>query len=233
MKSSLIHLSLCAALSLTSVPALAEFSVNVGAISAIPSDSSSSLNVIEGVAGLPTDSTGVGVNNNTQLGLTFDYRLSSSWGLQLIAATPFSHDITGTGAIDGLKVGKTKHLPPTLLAQYHFDMTNNKFQPFIGVGLNYTTFFDTKADTQLVNTLGALGVTTASDKVSVKLSDSWGLAAQAGFNYRLNETMGIHFMVSKIQLDTNASVRVNGTPVERVHVDIDPMVAMLGFRWSF
>src|SRR5690554_6662541 len=121
MKSSLIHLSLCAALGLTSVPALAEFSVNVGAISAIPSDSSSSLNVIEGVAGLPTDSTGVGVNNNTQLGLTFDYRLSSSWGLQLIAATPFSHDITGTGAIDGLKVGKTKHLPPTLLAQYHFD----------------------------------------------------------------------------------------------------------------
>lgn len=199
----------------------------------MPSDSSSSLNVIEGVAGLPTNSTGVGVNNNTQLGLTFDYRFSPSWGLQLIAATPFSHEITGTGAIDGLKVGKTKHLPPTLLAQYHFDLGNSKFQPFLGLGLNYTTFFDTKADAELVGTLGALGVTSASDKVSIKLTDSWGLAAQAGFNYSITDTMGIHFMVSKIQLDTNASVRVNGAAVERVHVDIVPVVAMLGFRWSF
>ncbi|WP_241971890.1 OmpW/AlkL family protein [Aliidiomarina taiwanensis] len=233
MKSSLIHLSFIAALGFTATPALADFSVNVGAIGAMPSDSSSSLNVVEGVAGLPTNSTGVGVNNNTQLGLTFDYRLSSNWGVQLVAATPFSHDISGTGAIDGLKVGKTKHLPPTLLAQYHFDMANSKFQPFIGLGLNYTTFFDTKADTELVGTLGALGVTTASDEVSIKLTDSWGLAAQAGFNYHMTETMGVHFMVSKIQLDTNASVRVNGNTVERVHVDIDPLVVMLGLRWSF
>ncbi len=36
----------------------------------------------------------------------------------------------------------TKHLPPTLTAQYHFDLANKKVHPFVGAGINYTHFFD-------------------------------------------------------------------------------------------
>lgn len=213
-------------------PAMADFSINVGAINVMPDESSSNLNVIETVAGLPAGSTGVAVNNNTQLGLTLDYKFTENFGLQLIAATPFSHDLKVKGsAIDGLNIGKTKHLPPTLMAQYHFTQ-HAKFQPFVGLGLNYTTFFDEKVNGDLEGTLIALDVTTANDNVSLSLSESWGLAVQAGFNYELNERMGVHFMVSKMAIDTTGNVKVNGATVQSVNVDIDPLVAMLGFRWK-
>lgn len=228
-KLSLIAIALSA---FAAAPAMADFSINVGAINVMPDESSSNLNVIETVAGLPAGSTGVAVNNNTQLGLTFDYKFTENFGLQLIAATPFSHDLKVKGsAIDGLNIGKTKHLPPTLMAQYHFTQ-HAKFQPFVGVGLNYTTFFDEKVNGDLEGALIALDVTTANDDVSLSLSESWGLAVQAGFNYAINERMGVHFMVSKMAIDTTGNVKVNGATVQSVNVDIDPLVAMLGFRWK-
>ncbi|MGP9801950.1 OmpW/AlkL family protein [Rheinheimera sp. NSM] len=231
MKTTLSVLTLAAALA--AAPVYADFAINVGAITVAPDDSSSSLNVIEQVAGLPTGSTAVGVNTNTQLGLTFDYRINPNWAVQLIAATPFSHDIKVKGsAIDGLKVGKTKHLPPTLLAQYHFMPQHQTFDPFVGVGLNYTVFFDEQIDSQLEGALDALNVTGANDNVALKLKSSYGLALQAGVNIKLTDSLGIHAMLSKMDIDTTGRVQVNGNTVQSVNVNIDPYVAMIGLRWT-
>ena len=152
MKTTL-RLIVLAVGALSAVPAFANISVNVGAITVAPNDSSSTLNVVESVAGLPAGSTQVSVNNNTQLGLTIDYKINNNWTAELIAATPFSHDVKVKGsAIDGLDVGSTKHLPPTLVAQYHFDMGNSNIDPFVGVGLNYTKFFSASASNTLKTT---------------------------------------------------------------------------------
>ena len=231
MKTTLSCLTLVSVLA--AAPAMAEFGINVGAITVAPDDSSSSLNVVEQVAGLPAGSTAVGVNSNTQLGLTFDYRFNPQWSVQLIAATPFSHDIKVKGsAIDGLAVGGTKHLPPTLLAQYHFMPEHQTFDPFVGVGVNYTVFFDSHTDAALEGALDALGVTGADDKVDLKLKNSFGLAFQAGMNVKLSDNLGLHLMLSKIDIDTTGRVQVNGTTVQSVDVKIDPLVAMIGVRWT-
>lgn len=236
MKKSVIAASVV--LGLLATPAMAEFnadnfSVNVGAISVMPDDSSSSLNVVESLAGLPAGTTGVNVNTNTQLGLTFDYKLNTNWTLELVAATPFSHDVYATGALAGLKVGKVKHLPPTLLAQYHFDLANDAIDPFVGFGVNYTTFFDEQASSELVGALTGLGAVTASDSVTLALKDSWGYALQAGVNVAISDNWGLHFMVSKMDIDTDADVRINNATAQRVNVDIDPYVAMAGIRYRF
>lgn len=222
-----------AALSAASASAnWSNLSVNVGAINVAPNDSSSSLNVVEAVAGLPAGSTQAAVNSNTQLGLTFDYKFNANWTAELVAATPFSHDVSVKGSsVDGLPIGSTKHLPPTLLAQYHFVTTSN-FDPFVGVGLNYTKFFDSGVSPELKATLRALEVTDANDDVDLTLDDSFGLALQAGFNYKINDHWGAHFMVSKIDIDTEANVTVNGASIQKVDVQIDPLVVMVGVRWS-
>ncbi|RUO76123.1 OmpW/AlkL family protein [Idiomarina seosinensis] len=232
MKRSVLSLGVL--LGLLSSSALAnDFSVNVGAIGVMPDDSSGSLNVVENVAGLEQNSTGVGVNTNTQLGLTFDYALDENWVVELVAATPFSHDITATGSLAGLNIGKTKHLPPTLLAQYHFDLGSDLFKPFVGVGVNYTAFFDEQPAPELRSTLQALGVATTDDSVDLALENSWGLALQAGVNVELNKDWGVHLMVSKMDIDTTGDVRLNGSTIESVDVQIDPYVAMIGLRYHF
>lgn len=236
MKTRLSVMALALGLGLSAVPASASildgFAINVGAIAVMPDDSSSNLNVIETVAQLPNGSTAVGVNTNTQLGLTIDYKINNNWTVELIAATPFSHDISVKGsAINGLNIGSTKHLPPTLLAQYHFDLGDSRFDPFIGVGINYTNFFQEDVHSDLVGALQGLGVTTADDRVELKLKDSWGLAFQAGVNYKVTDNLGIHVMISKMDIDTTGRVLVNKDTVQTVGVDIDPYVAMIGLRW--
>ncbi|WP_350609900.1 OmpW family outer membrane protein, partial [Pseudoalteromonas sp. 41-MNA-CIBAN-0057] len=75
-------------------------------------------------------------DSDTQLGITVDYAFNDQWVLELIAATPFSHDVEGTGGLAGNKIADIKHLPPSLVAQYHFLDSSYALRPFVGVGIN-------------------------------------------------------------------------------------------------
>ena len=100
-------------------------------------------------------------DNNTQLGLTFSYLVTDNIGVELLAATPFRHKI-GLGPTGN--IAEVKQLPPTLMAQYYFRDKQDKLRPYLGIGLNYTTFFDEKFN----NTGASAGLTDLSVK------DSWG-----------------------------------------------------------
>ncbi|WP_372766899.1 OmpW family protein [Pseudoalteromonas sp.] len=208
---------------LLAAPAMANLSVNVGAINVNPDSGTSYLNEI------PT--AGVSVDSNTQLGITFDYAINDNWVIELVAATPFSHDISGEGtigdlAIGGTNIGSTKHLPPSLFAQYHFGSAGDKFRAFVGAGVNYTIFFDSEAGADLKAVLG-------TDDVELKLSNSFGLAGQVGANYMINEKWGVHVMASYIDIDTEAEVFANGQKALTSDVAIDPFVFMLGAKYKF
>nr|WP_193988569.1 OmpW family outer membrane protein [Lelliottia steviae] len=217
MKTKLSIALLTSLLALSPV-ANANLSVNVGAINVNPDNDNSKINEA------PT--LGLRGDDNTQLGLTIDYAFDDNWVLELVAATPFSHDIQGTGGLAGNKIADIKQLPPSLIAQYHFLDSTYKFRPFIGVGINYTTFFDEQPSAALKATLG-------TDDVEVKLDDSFGFAAQAGFNYMMNENWGLHGMVALIDIDTDATVYANGTKALTSTVEIDPVVAMFGVKYKF
>ncbi|CAM4012006.1 OmpW/AlkL family protein [Pseudoalteromonas byunsanensis] len=198
--------------------AQAQFSVNIGAINVNPSSTASHIDQDE-TLGLVADS-------DTQLGLTFDYQYSDNVVFELVAATPFSHTVEGAGGLQGAEIAKVKHLPPTLLAQYHFFAADAKFRPFVGAGLNYTVFFDEEATNALRTTLG-------TDDVKVDLDSSFGIALQVGFNYALNDKWGIHGMLSKIDINTDATVYANGVKTLTSDVELDPVVAMFGVKYKF
>ncbi|GAA62840.1 outer membrane protein [Pseudoalteromonas sp. BSi20311] len=196
----------------------ANFSVNVGAINVNPDNDGSKINEAP-TLGLKGDS-------NTQLGITVDYAFNDQWVLELIAATPFSHDVEGTGGLAGNKIADIKHLPPSLVAQYHFLDSSYALRPFVGVGINYTTFFDEQPSAALKATLG-------TNDVEVKLDDSFGFVAQVGANYKIDEKWGLHAMVSIMDIDTDATVYANGAKALTSTVSLDPVVAMFGLKYSF
>ncbi|MGO2476877.1 MAG: OmpW/AlkL family protein, partial [Pseudoalteromonas sp.] len=111
MKKTLTITALTSLLALSPL-AHANFSVNVGAISVDPDNSSSAINEA------PT--LGLKGGADTQLGITIDYAFNDNWVLELVAATPFDHNVNGTGGLAGNKIADIKQLPPTLFAQYHF-----------------------------------------------------------------------------------------------------------------
>ena len=84
----------------------------------------------------------VEVDSATAVTLTGVYFLSPNWSLELLAASPFKHDVSlGATGVPAVKIGEVSQLPPTFSVQYHF-MPESTFRPYVGLGLNYTTFFD-------------------------------------------------------------------------------------------
>ncbi|WP_418139484.1 OmpW family outer membrane protein [Oceanimonas smirnovii] len=153
-------------------------------------------------------------NTNTQLGLTFSYMVTDNWGVELLAATPFSHSVSTQGLGE---VAKIKHLPPSLMAQYYFGNAQSKVRPYVGLGVNYTVFFDEEAR-------GAL----AAAGSPVDLDDSWGVAAQAGLDMKVTDNLFVNGSVWYMDIDTDVK-----TDLGTFKTEIDPIGLMVGLGYRF
>lgn len=185
--------------------------------------------------GLPMDVTAkVEVDDDTQLGIIPVYMVTDKWGVELLAATPFEHDITVEGT--SIDAGSTKHLPPTVSVQWYPRGGKDGWQPYIGMGVNYTVFFDEDTDSDLVNLLGDL-TNGAVDDANLDLQDSFGLAAQAGIDVPFGENWAFNVGVWYIDIETKAEVtaKAAGATAAKVKfdVDIDPWVYNIGIAYKF
>lgn len=152
------------------------------------------------------------IDSNMQLGLTLSYMLTDNWGVELLAATPFSHSVSTVGLGE---VAKVKHLPPTLMAQYYFGDANSKVRPYVGAGINYTTFFDEEGR-------GALAGT------DVSVDSSWGMAGQVGLDMAINDRWFVNASAWLIDIDTDVH-----TAVGTINTSIDPVAFMFGVGYRF
>lgn len=220
MRNSILAASLLA-LAVASPAALAhkegDIIVRAGAVTVDPHESSSDINA--GGADIPGSKATL--DSNTQLGLNFAYMLTDHVGIELLAATPFSHDV-GTKGLGGLKLGSIKHLPPTLSAVYYPLESGSVFQPYVGLGLNYTWFFDT----ELTSEAEGQGFN------GLDMDDSWGLAYQVGADYMLTDNLMLNAQVRYIDIDTTGTTHLGAAKVE-VDVDVDPFVYMVGLGYKF
>jgi len=191
-----------------------DFILRAGVVHVAPDDSSDEVLL----AGGAQTGSKVAVDSNTQLGIRGTYMFTSNLGLGVLAATPFKHNITAKGGalVDlGLTdVGETKHLPPTVTLQYYPMKSSSSVQPYVGVGVNYTTFFEEKSH------LGS----------ELELDDSVGVAAEVGVDYMLSEQFGLNAAIWWADIDTEAEIK---GVTEKLDVEIDPMVYMVGFTYKF
>jgi len=172
---------------------------------------------------LPAFPTGsVGVSNSVMPEVDFTYMVTDHIGAELILATT-PHNITGRGALSGLgKVADTWALPPTLTLQYHF-APKSHVRPYVGAGINYTTFYSAKATSALNNAIG---------KTDVSLKDSFGYALQAGVDVDVGKNVFLNLDVKYIDIDTTARLKT-GAAINRVAVSLDPIVPAIGVGFRF
>ncbi|MEQ9567408.1 MAG: OmpW family outer membrane protein [Pseudomonadales bacterium] len=218
---------LCAAAALVvTLPSQArevgDLSVQIGIANVDPHANSSELRLDTSAI---ADSS-ANVHTDTQLGITIRYMWKESIGLELLASTPFSHDITAdTGALGlgRIPAGDTKHLPPTFSALWFPANASSNFQPYLGLGVNYTRFFSEGVSSTLQGVLG---------DGSLALDDSVGLSFSAGFDYSFSDKLGVNVVVRKIDIDTNAVFSFSGAELT-TDVEIDPLVYMVGLSYQF
>ena len=174
----------------------------------------------------------VDVDDDTQLSIIPVYMVDSNWGIELLAATPFKHDIEVNEA--PIDAGSTKHLPPTLSVQWYPRGAKDGWQPYVGLGVNYTTFFSEKTSSDLDAVLGDVLGATGSD---LDLDDSFGLSVSAGVDIPLGENWSLNAGVWYIDIDTTAEVTAKFEDGSRAKVkfdvDIDPWVYNVGIAYRF
>ena len=168
----------------------------------LESDNGGSTNV-PGVGDL-----GLSMNNKWIPEADVSYFFNPNMALELVLTVPQKHTLHSSALNQDL--GTFKHLPPTLLAQYHFPM--NGFKPYVGAGVNYTRF----------------------SSVNLKLGadiekDSWGPALQVGVDIPLSKGLYLNVDLKKVYIRTD--VTLNGTKIGDFKAD--PLLVGVGLGWRF
>ena len=205
--------------------------LRVGATTVDPDSESDTINLPTGLEAKAE------VDSDTQLGIIPAYMITDQLAIEVLAATPFEHNIEaqGQGAISGtnLDAGSTKHLPPTVSLQWYPLAGPGRWQPYIGAGLNYTVFFDEEVDSQLVGLLGSLTGGAVND-ADLSLDDSFGIAFQAGMDVAIDDHWAINAGVWYLDIDTQAEItaKSSGATAAKVKFDvqIDPWVYNIRYR---
>jgi outer membrane protein len=200
-------LVVAAALAATQAPALAQSQTLKAGV--IRYDAHSRTNGVTGV-GIPPGADAE-VGDATTLFFTYEYEVKPNVGIELVLGVPPKIKAKATGSVAFLgEVLSARNVAPTLLVNYHFGDPNATLRPYIGLGVNYTRFTDVKTP-------------YAWD---VKLSDSVGLAAQVGADYKLGKHWGLFGSVARV--DVKSKLVATGATVLQSEIDFRPWTYSFG-----
>lgn len=150
--------------------------------------------------------SGLNVNDKTIPEVDISYFLDKNIALELVLTVPQKQDVR----VGGTTIGTFKHLPPTLLVQYHWDM--GSFKPYVGAGVNFTKI----SSVNLPAPLSLEGHST-------------GFAVQAGVDIPMGNGMYFNFDVKKVQI--RSDVFSAGTSLGTLK--LDPLLVGVGLGWRF
>ncbi|MDO9279860.1 MAG: OmpW family outer membrane protein [Polaromonas sp.] len=153
-----------------------------------------------------TTGLGLGVNNKWIPEVDVSYFFNKNMALELVLTVPQKHTLSSNSTA----IGTLKHLPPTLMAQYHFDLAG--YKPYVGAGINYTRFSSVNID----------GGATLE-------KDSWGPALQVGVDIPLSGNMYFNVDLKKVLIRTDVFSGTTNLGTFKV----DPLLVGVGLGWRF
>ncbi|WP_198968701.1 OmpW/AlkL family protein [Xylophilus sp. ASV27] len=169
------------------------------------------------IAALSVPGDAITVNDKTIPELDVTYFFTPNIAAELVLTVPQKQNVTvRQSALGGpVDIGTFKHLPPTLMLQYHF-MPEATFRPYVGAGVNYTRISSVKL---AVPTVGQLGLD----------HNSFGFAVGAGVDIALAKNVFLNFDIKKVQISSD--VKLGGQKLSTVK--IDPWLFGVGIGYRF
>ena len=130
----------------------------------------------------------------------------------------------GSVPYDGQVISTARWIAPTLLVEYKFFSENSKLRPYIGVGVNYTTFYDRDSTAQ--------GNAASGGPTKLSLSASVGPAATAGLAYSISTNWHLYGSYSISQVKSNLVADTAGV-IRTTHINFGPQALVLALGYSF
>lgn len=170
------------------------------------------------------------VDDASTVGFGYSYRFDDAWSVEVALGVPPRHKTYGQGQLQGFgQISSMKQAGPTVFANYHFGELMPRLRPFVGAGINYTHFFDSRSTTA--------GNWASGGPTDIKLKDSWGLAAHVGAAYQIDRQWSVigTIAAAKVKSDVTATTtKFDGsTSVATTTIDFRPVVYTLSVGYSF
>ncbi len=166
------------------------------------------------------------VSNDWTLGGGVTYMLTDNWSIDVPLALPFTHTLTGAGAIAGVgTIGTTRALPATVFGQYRFGEAKAAFRPYLGAGLSYAYFYDENA----TNTLNALSGGTPSNPTKFSIQSKFAISVQAGATYAFNERWFLDGVVGYTWLKNTTTLSTGQTQP----MTLNPVMVAVAIGYRF
>jgi outer membrane protein len=183
----------------------------------------------------PVDALSLKVKSQGTLYLSLVAALDDNWSAQFAFGVPPKHDVTlvvlkpsavtpSVAAADGQVIAKITQSNPTGFINYNFGDKNSAWRPFVGLGVNYTSF--TQRDSTPTNDAINGGPT------SIKLKDSWGLAAQVGVTYKFDAKWSATAALATAKVSTTETTNTLGI-VRTAKIDFHPAALSLAVGYTF
>ncbi len=165
--------------------------------------------------------------------LYFGYlrRLSPHFTLEIAMGVPPVAKTKGSGPAylgsapyDGQVISTVKWFAPTALLEYNFFDESAPVRPFIGLGVNYTYFYDRNST--------AAGDAVSGGPTKISLPASVGPAATMGLTWRparhgdLTASYSATKVNSRLTADTAGEIRTS-------HIEFNPQALVLSVGYAF
>lgn len=154
----------------------------------------------------------VDVGDSVMPTLGFTYFLTDHLAIEAILGTT-RHEIRAQGGAADVAVHETWVLPPVVTLQYR-PLTQGRFSPYVGAGVNYMLFYNGKDKSNF----------------KVDLKDGFGYALQTGADIGIQGPWSLNLDVKKVWFNTDASINDGAL---KSSVDLDPWVASVGVSRKF
>jgi outer membrane protein len=164
--------------------------------------------------------------------LAYIRRLSPHLVVELAAGVPPKSDTIGKGPAklgsvpwNGQTVGTVKWLSPTVLLEYMFCEESARLRPFVGVGINWTHFFN--------RDINANGDAALGGPTSVSLKNSIGPAATMGLRYQVLDHWHLTASFSAAQVESKLVAHTAGLTRTSDRVNFNPQTIVASVGYSF
>jgi outer membrane protein len=159
------------------------------------------------------------------------HHFPDNFALELALGYPPLAKIKGSGPAtvgsvpyDGQVISGARWISPTLLLEYNFLPDTAPLRPYIGVGVNYTTFYDRDAT--------AAGNAASGGPTRISLTSSVGPAVTGGVTYRISDRWHLHASYGWSQVKTHFTGDTDG--FERTsHISFGPQALIVSGGYSF
>jgi outer membrane protein len=130
----------------------------------------------------------------------------------------------GSVPYNGQVVSSARWLAPTLFLEYNFLPPDSLFRPYLGVGVNYTNFYD--RDTT------AAGNAAFGGPTKISLTASVEPAVTGGLDYHVSKRWHVYASYSWSNVKTNLTADTAGV-IRTTRINFSPRVVVVSAGFSF